>query len=141
MEPIELAASIAGILQLSAKVTVLVGQCYEEVHGVPETLRLFDETLKSLGDSLQRINETTANTTSDAERQHRDAIERISDECLKILEDLLKGLPELEENPNLFKQVAAAFKVKINEKAIREKLDAIQRYSDQVAISLGALQM
>ena len=141
MEPLEIAASVIGIISFSTKVSLIVGKYIQEVHGIHKTLKLFDETLQSLRESLNQIVETAKDNTSDAERFHLKAILRISNDCYAILVDLEKDLPGLHQHPNIFKKIVASFETKLNETTTREKLNAIQRYCDQLSLSFTALSM
>ncbi|KAK7751354.1 hypothetical protein SLS62_006760 [Diatrype stigma] len=140
MEPLELAASIVGIIGFSAKVSLLVYKFAQEVHGVPESLKLFGDTLQRLSDALQQIPGVVKDSKSDSEKQHIGSIERISNDCFKLLQDLERDLPELCESPSRVRRVGAALgaalDMKFNEKAIQEKLDAIQRYTQSLTLSL-----
>lgn len=141
MEPLEIAASVIGIIDVSTRVSLIVGKYIREVHGIHETLKLFDKTLQSLREPLQQIVQIAKDNTTDAEQLHLEAILRISNDCYAILVDLEKDLPELDQQPNIFKKIAATFESKLNETTTREKLNAIQRYGDQLSLSLVALSM
>lgn len=145
MASIELAASIVGIIGFSAKVSLLVYKFAQEVHGVPESLKLFSETLQSLSDALQQIPGVVKDSKSNSEKQHLGIIERISNDCFKLLQDLDHDLPELCESTNRARRVGAALgaalDMKFNEKSIQEKLDAIQRYTQSLNLSLEVLSL
>ncbi|RYO92442.1 hypothetical protein DL763_004669 [Monosporascus cannonballus] len=139
MEPLEFAASVAGIVVFGTQVSLLVGQCVEEIHGVPQSLNLLNETVQTLCDTLKRIDELVKDGIVDSEEQHFTIIERISGDCYKLLLSLEKGLPGLRQEPGLLSRLVAAFEFKLKEKETREKLDAIQRYTTSLHLSLGAL--
>ncbi|RYP81672.1 hypothetical protein DL769_001904 [Monosporascus sp. CRB-8-3] len=141
MEPFEFAASVAGIILFSAEVSLLVGQCIEEIHGVPRSVKLLNETLQTLRVTLEEIDEVVKDGVVDSGKQHFKIIERISSDCYKLLLSLEKDLPGLRQEPGLFKRLVAAFEFKLNEKGTKEKLDAIQRYTTSLHLSLGALSL
>ena len=141
MEPLEVAASVIGIISFSTKLSIAIGKYIQEVHGIHETLQLFNKTLQSLRESLEQICEIAKDNTSDTEQLHLKAILRISNDCYTIIFDLKKDLPELKGNSTILKKIVATFEGKLNETATREKLNAIQRYSEQLSLSLVALSM
>ncbi|RYP61230.1 hypothetical protein DL770_009835 [Monosporascus sp. CRB-9-2] len=139
MAGLEFAASVAGIIIFSAEVSRLVGQCIEEIHGVPQSLNLLNETLKNLGGTLKQISEVVKGDIIDSGKQHFKVIEKISNDCYELVLSLEKDLPGLRRKPGLLRRIVAAFELKLKEKGTKEKLDAIQRYTTSLTLSLLAL--
>ncbi|RYP74500.1 hypothetical protein DL771_002974 [Monosporascus sp. 5C6A] len=141
MEPFEYAASVAGIVIFSAELSLLVGQCIEEIRGVPQSLNLLNETLRTLRTTLEHIDEVVKDGVVDSEKQHFKIIERISSDCYKLLLSLEKDLPGLRQAPGVLRRLVATFELKLNEKGTKEKLDAIQRYTTSLHLSFEALSL
>ncbi|RYP28062.1 hypothetical protein DL767_007393 [Monosporascus sp. MG133] len=141
MEPLEFAASVAGVIIFSAEVSLLVGRCIEEIHGVPQSLNLLNETLQRLRDALEQIDDVVKDGIVDSEKQHFKIIEKISSDCCKLLRSLERDLPGLRREPGLLRKLVAAFELKLKEKGTKEKLDAIQRYTASLHLSFGALSL
>ncbi|RYP51269.1 hypothetical protein DL768_003366 [Monosporascus sp. mg162] len=139
MGPLEFAASVAGLVIFSAEVSLLVGQCIEEVHGVPQSLNLVNETLQALCDTLEQIEDAVNDGIVDSEKQRFKIIENISSDCYKLILSLEKDLTRLRREPGLFRRLVAAFELKLKEKGIKEKLDAIQRYTASLNLSFTVL--
>lgn len=139
MDPLEVVASIVALVDFTAKVSLLVGRTIQEVQGVPESLKLFYHTLQTLCDSLKQIREVVDDCTIDSEKLHLVIIKKISDDCHKLLQSLVEDLPELDEHPSLLKKISAAFNMKLNEKTIKERFDALQNYTQYLSVSLQTL--
>ncbi|RYP09181.1 hypothetical protein DL764_001452 [Monosporascus ibericus] len=139
MDPLEFAASVAGIVIFSAEVSLLVGRCIEEIHGVPQSLNLLNDTLQTLRTTLEQIGEVVKDGILDSGKQHFKIIEKISNDCYKLLLSLQKDLSGLQREPGLLRRLVAAFELKLKERGTKEKLDAIQHYTASLNLSLGAL--
>lgn len=139
MEPFEVVTGVIALVDFTGRVSLLVGRTIQEVQGVPESLKLFNQTLQTLNGSLKQIVKVVNDCTIHSEKKHLVIINKISDDCYKLLQSLVDDLPELDDHPSLLKKISAAFNIKLNEKTIKERFDALQNYTQILSLSLNAL--
>ncbi|KAH9899092.1 ankyrin repeat-containing domain protein [Xylariomycetidae sp. FL2044] len=137
----ELAASALGIIDFTAKLSKFLLECVQDIRGISESLRLSHQTLLALSSSLQQLLDIGNEELLDTEKRALDEVGKFCIACSKVVQSLEKSLPSLDGDPKLKQKAIAAIDMRFNERAIKDKFETINRFTQYINMSLAALSI
>lgn len=135
--PMEFAASIAGIGDVSVKILRLLYHIYDDTHGIRSSLKHLNQSIESLRTVLEEFERNAAAPNlGPKQRQLLCIASTTAHKCTQLLDQLQTETPALRDNASLGRRAYATVLKSINNASIQEKQKQIDMYMHSLNISL-----
>lgn len=141
VDPMEFAASIAGIGDVSVKILRLLYHIYDDTHGIRSYLKHLNQSINNLKTVLEQFQEKAADPNlSSKQRQLLCIASTTAHECGQVLRQLQAEVPSLEDDASLGRKAYVAFLKILNNSSMKEKKGLIDMHMQSLTVSLSVFQ-
>ena len=136
MDPLSVAASVAGLVSLTFEISQTVGHYYKAVKGAPKSIQKIQQELSLMGSTLQQLEDLLRGShMSKSSFAQSSVLTTAVTSCIQTIEKISAKLAPAKADR--LSRTKEALKWPFSEKEVEKRLEALRRYTSTFQFSLN----